>query len=265
VAQRKEELRLKAAQDEQDKKNFKICRDNHNIHGTDPLYCCCTAVLDGVTKCRWKGWELCLNPPCSVLLQPNKVCRKKMCAQWRKANGEIVRKPRPNKRAKSTTAAPRPKRNAGRAVSSAKYYSDTSSDSSDDEPPTPRKQLPRRVFIRESPPKAALAESGTSSESEPEPPAPTPRQKKMVREPTLTLEGEYVIENILQGPRLADGKYLVRWQGYDASGDTWEPRANLPDDISNLMLDESSSDESGDDQPLHLQVALPPPCHPPCL
>jgi hypothetical protein len=39
------------------------------------------------------------------------------------------------------------------------------------------------------------------------------------------------VEKIVSGPRLADGRYLIKWSGYPASDNTWEPRCNLPDSV----------------------------------
>ena len=35
----------------------------------------------------------------------------------------------------------------------------------------------------------------------------------------------------------------MSWEGYDSSGNTWEPRSNLPDDIDDMWL-RSSDEES---------------------
>jgi hypothetical protein len=56
------------------------------------------------------------------------------------------------------------------------------------------------------------------------------------------LDGEFRISGVLEGPR-KDGKFLVSWEGYASSGNTWEPRSNLPEDIEDMWV-RSSDEES---------------------
>jgi hypothetical protein len=63
----------------------------------------------------------------------------------------------------------------------------------------------------------------------------------------MTLPDVFQVSHIVSGPRKSDGKYEVKWMGYQSDENTWEPRKNLPDSCFNEQL---SSDESGDDQPL---------------
>ena len=72
---------------------------------------------------------------------------------------------------------------------------------------------------------------------------------KLTRSKTQTLDGEFVVSKVLEGPRKKDNKYLVSWEGYGPEGNTWEPRANLPEECFNC-----TSDDSGDDEPLHTQL-----------
>ena len=68
----------------------------------------------------------------------------------------------------------------------------------------------------------------------------------------MTLEGEFVIDKILKGPRSTDRKYLVSWEGYSSKDNTWEPKKNLPKDFEKFMS--QTPDESGNDQPLEEQL-----------
>ena len=149
--------------------------------------------------------------------------------------------------------------------------SNTSSEGGDT--PPPRKALPR-TSKRKTPPKPAPLDGSEKSSSdnesgfESEVATPVKVLKKtpvkvskkkppiaLTREATVTLDGDYVVSEIVEGPRSKDGKYLVRWEGYGSDDCTWEPRANLPDDCFGDK--DPSSDESGDDQPLHLSVMKP--------
>jgi len=89
--------------------------------------------------------------------------------------------------------------------------------------------------------------------------------RKLVR--TSTLEGTFDVDFIVQGPRSTDGKYKVRWVGYEEWEDTWEPPDHLgadilaeynesqylqggeqPADVDNDS--DNDSDSEGDDAPL---------------
>ena len=76
---------------------------------------------------------------------------------------------------------------------------------------------------------------------------PQPRQPALglKRDRTLTLDGEWEIEEIRGGPR-GDGKYLCKWEGYGSDDNTWEPRSNLPvwmvNEYTMQRLDNESSD-----------------------
>jgi hypothetical protein len=45
-----------------------------------------------------------------------------------------------------------------------------------------------------------------------------------------TLEGEFIIEAIVDGPNKA-GKYLAKWENYSSKQNTWEPEGHLPKDM----------------------------------
>jgi hypothetical protein len=55
------------------------------------------------------------------------------------------------------------------------------------------------------------------------------------------------VDFIVQGPRNKDGKYKVRWVGYGAKEDTWEPAHYLPPPPELLH---NGSDSEGDDDPI---------------
>ena len=50
------------------------------------------------------------------------------------------------------------------------------------------------------------------------------------------------MSGVLLGPRKKDNKYLVSWEGYGDSGNTWEPRSNVPDDIYDYYQRNSEDD-----------------------
>ena len=123
---------------------------------------------------------------------------------------------------------------------------------------TPRKRIPRKSSERKRPVAAALLDgSGTSaSETEPEQETPSPAatpKKILQRDPTVTLDDEFEVDQILEGPRKKDGKFRVSWVGFPRSQCTWEPRRNLPDSCFPITGD---SDESGDERPIHLQMRV---------
>ena len=52
---------------------------------------------------------------------------------------------------------------------------------------------------------------------------------------TITLEDEYNVESIRNGPR-QDGKYLIHWEDCGSDEDTWEPKENLPPEMVDTYL-----------------------------
>ena len=66
---------------------------------------------------------------------------------------------------------------------------------------------------------------------------------------TVTLEDEFIMDHIVEGPRAEDGKYLIRWEGWDPEDDTWEPPDHLPPHIL-AEHQGNDSDSEGDDAPL---------------
>ena len=66
---------------------------------------------------------------------------------------------------------------------------------------------------------------------------------------TVTLEDEFIMDHIVEGPRAEDGKYLIRWEGWDPEDDTWEPPDHLPPHIL-AEHQGNGSDSEGDDTPL---------------
>ena len=51
------------------------------------------------------------------------------------------------------------------------------------------------------------------------------------------------MSGVLQGPREKDNKYLVSWEGYGDSGNTWEPRSNVPEDVYDYWVETSMDDD----------------------
>jgi len=191
------------------------------------------------------------QPQLCTAQQPLSFCKKRACAQYRKDNN-IQRPLKPKHKPKAKRQVPSAKRQA----SSAKQFSDTSEDEQSSGDVTPRKKLPRKSSARSAPVKPAVSDSDTSSredndmyhESSPAVSVKSP-PVKLTRSKTQTLDGEFVVSKILEGPRKKDNKYLVSWEGYGPEGNTWEPRANLPEECFNC-----TSDDSGDDEPLHTQL-----------
>ena len=60
---------------------------------------------------------------------------------------------------------------------------------------------------------------------------------------TVTLQGTFEVHSIRLGPNIA-GKYLVHWEGYDADGDAWEPKANLPAEMVEKYMAWRFNDDS---------------------
>jgi hypothetical protein len=261
---KKKDLEAKAHAEARNFVLFNACNQCHLRNGTHPLTCPCNFAamedieVEPVTKCKWEGWSICSNPPCNALLEPLKLCRKRQCSTWRKNNPLPKRKPQPRKRTKRSVA------------SSAQQFSDSSEDDDSDTEITPRKRLPRKSFARSLPRKAALLDGSATSSSEdgvdmemdlsPEKSAP------LQKDPTVTLPEWYTVEEIIEGPRALDGKYLCSWVGYPASQNTWEPRDNLPDSCFVEGAGQTCSDESGDDRPLYRMLnpvspPFPPPSH----
>jgi hypothetical protein len=255
---KKDLAEAKKKQDADNYKLYSLCQKAHASNSTRLLTCPCNAAaMEDIevapeTECKWSGWSICSNPPCNVLLRPLTLCKKRQCQQFRKSNNvPPVRKPA-RKRAASAPGKKKQSR-------SSKYNSDTSSadDSDSGEEPTPRKKLHRRSSQRTTPPKAAVEYSSESSacdgsELDAKPSTPPPRER-LKRDVTVTLEDSYEVESIVEGPRKKDGKYLVSWVGYAAAENTWEPKSNLPPSCFSAG-NESSSDESGDDEPLYRQI-----------
>ena len=52
---------------------------------------------------------------------------------------------------------------------------------------------------------------------------------------TITLEDEYNVESIRNGPR-QDGKYLIHWEDCGSDEGTWEPKENLPPEMVDTYL-----------------------------
>jgi hypothetical protein len=42
---------------------------------------------------------------------------------------------------------------------------------------------------------------------------------------------KFEVERVVEGPRILDGKFLIKWAGYPESQNTWEPLCNLPDEV----------------------------------
>jgi hypothetical protein len=123
----------------------------------------------------------------------------------------------------------------------------------------PRKSSARRKPVL--PPQLDSSDSSSSDdgeapqlELESEDESPAKVTVPMQRDKTVTLPDEYEVEKILSGPR-ADGKYRVKWVGFSMKECTWEPEQNLtPACFDEYNNNRDSSDESGDDQPIHKSI-----------
>ena len=65
-----------------------------------------------------------------------------------------------------------------------------------------------------------------------------PRKKKKKGKKKKKAEAEYEVESVVSKRDTEEGKveYLVKWKGYDASDNTWEPVENL--ESSQELIDE---------------------------
>ena len=51
------------------------------------------------------------------------------------------------------------------------------------------------------------------------------------------------MSGVLLGPRKEDNKYLVSWEGYGDSGNTWEPRSNIREEIYDYWVENKMDDD----------------------
>ena len=207
---KKETAAAKAEQDKANEASYAKCK------GTNAV-CVCDNP-----PCKWEHWGMCENPPCTILLAPFNTCKKRACSKWRKDQG-IQTRPRPRPRPKAKAKKKKPAQTSARVP-------DTDSNTDDSEAiPSPRSQPKRKRTATKKDLPSPLDVSSSASASDSGPSSPP----KLTRDKTETLQGEYEISRILEGPR-KDGKYLVSWEGYGSDGNTWEPRCNLPDDIDDM-------------------------------
>jgi hypothetical protein len=65
---------------------------------------------------------------------------------------------------------------------------------------------------------------------------------------TVTMDEEFIMERIVEGPRETDGKHRIRWEGLAPQHDTWEPAHHSPPEV--LGECNNGSDPEGDDVPI---------------
>ena len=56
------------------------------------------------------------------------------------------------------------------------------------------------------------------------------QKKEKEQQNTIVSDGdEYAVESILESKTMLEGEtqYLIKWKGYDDSGNTWEPKSML--------------------------------------
>jgi hypothetical protein len=52
-------------------------------------------------------------------------------------------------------------------------------------------------------------------------------QKKAVISQKAVSQESFSVEHIVDGPRVGDGRYLLKWTGYPDADNTWEPKSHL--------------------------------------
>jgi hypothetical protein len=85
----------------------------------------------------------------------------------------------------------------------------------------------------------------------------------IIATPSVPKEGgdTFMFEDIIDGPRRKDGKYLVSWEGHAEDHNTWEPPTNTP--TAHLeahrrrpTLQTRDSDSDSDDEDSNVPIAL---------
>ena len=240
-ASAKAALQKKAAQDMLD---YQLCQRK----------CTC-----GPGECTWKHFSLCSLPDCGALVQPLSTCQSVSCVKQRREATKV---------AATAKAAQHAVRYADFVICQTTCK-------------CPQDCVWRKYRICENPPCKTLLADGTNCRKRAcakfrkdngialqKPTVPPTSKRHAARRRAKTkpvgetssakqpvqISSEFEIENIVSGPCASKGpnkdKYEIKWLGYDSEENTWEPRANIPDEAMMEYDMQRQSSDSDDDTPI---------------